>query len=103
MTETTTRWWNYVQMITKGDSQTEIADRAGFDKSAISRWKRGLGTDVTFIVKFARAYDRPPVEALAAYGIISDDEADVREVKVGLADLTSEALAAELLRRLKGK
>jgi len=96
------RWWDYVQTIAAGDSQKEIADKAGFDKSAISRWKNGLGADAAFVVKLARAYGRPPVEALTAAGIITDTEADLREVKIGLDDLSTEQLAAEVLRRVAG-
>lgn len=52
-----------------------------------------------FVVKFARAYDRNVLEALAAAEFISDEEARLTEVKIGVSDLSTVQLAQELLDR----
>lgn len=97
---TDTRWWKYVQSVA-GDTQAkDIADRVGIDKSNLTRWKQGSRPAVEFVLQFARKYNRPVVESLAAAEYITDAEANIREVKVGASDLGNAELIAELARRL---
>lgn len=93
------RWWKYVQAVAGDVQAKEIADRVGIDKSNVTRWKQGGRPAVEFVLKFARTYHRPVVEALAAAEYITDAEANVREVKTGVSDLTDVELASELLSR----
>jgi len=99
-----TQWYRYVRRISGDAKATEIADRAGFDKSALTRWKQGLSPDPLFVVKFARAYGRPIVEALVEAGVITETEAAVKEVRVGAEEALrlaqDEALIDELRDRL---
>lgn len=97
-----TRWWAYVQNVAGRDvPNREIADRVGIDKANVSRWKGGARPDVYFAIKFARAYCRPVIEALVEGDYITEEEANLREVPVRTADLTTVALAEELLARVK--
>ena len=96
-----TPWWDYVQTVTNGASGREIANTADFDPSSISRWKRGDPPRWDFVIKFARAYNRNVIEALVMADMITDEEAGLREVKVGVDDLTTEELLDEALRRIK--
>lgn len=98
-----TRWWNYVQAIAGDVQSKDIADHVGIDKSNVTRWKQGSRPAVEFVIKFARTYRRPVVEALAAGGYITDHEAQVREVKVGVAELSDAELARELLERIESR
>jgi len=43
-----TDWWDYVQDVIGDDSYTDAANRAGFDKSAFSRWRKGAKADPAF-------------------------------------------------------
>lgn len=96
-----TRWWLYVNDVA-GDVQfKDIADRVGIDKSNVTRWSKGSRPAVEFVLKFARAYGQPVVAALAEAEYITDSEANMREVKVGVGDLTELELARELLARLE--
>jgi len=98
-----TRWWKYVQGVA-GDTQAkDIADHVGIDKSNVTRWKQGGKPAVDFVLKFARAYGRPVVEALADAEYITDAEAAVREVKVGADELSDVELARELLVRAEAR
>lgn len=97
-----TRWWRYVEAVAEGASGVEIARKVQFDQSAVSRWKKGERPGWEFVLKFARAYNRNVLEALVEAEFITEDEAKLREVKVGVRDLTDVALAEELLRRAKG-
>lgn len=98
-----TRWWKYVQVVAGAVQAKDIADRVGIDKSNVTRWKQGGRPAVEFVLKFARSYDRPVVEALAEGEYITDAEARIREVKTGVEDLTEIELARELLARVEAR
>lgn len=95
------KWWLYIREVA-GDAQLkEIADRVGIDKSNVTRWKNGARPAADFAVSFARAYGRPVVEALVAGSYITEAEAELRTVPVGVGDLKEVDLARELLARLE--
>lgn len=98
-----TPWYRYVTRVTGGAPATEVADRAGFDKSAMTRWKKGMGADAPFVVKFARAYGRPVAEALAAAGLITAEEAAITEIQVGADEALRIATDDELLAELRAR
>jgi len=78
----------------------EVADRAGFDQSAMTRWKQGANADPKFVVQFARAFRQNVLLALAEAELISDEEADLHEVRTGVTDLSTHQLLEELARRI---
>jgi hypothetical protein len=78
----------------------EVADRAGFDQSAMTRWKNGANADPKFVVQFARAFNQNVLMALAEAEMITDEEADLHELKVGVQDMTTQQLLEELARRI---
>lgn len=93
-------WWAYVQALIGDDTNSVAADRAGFDKSAFTRWSKGAGAAPEFAVKLARAYGASPLPALVASGLLTEDEADTREVVIGARDALRQATDADLLREL---
>jgi len=95
-----TRWYRYVLEVIDGMTAKEAADRAGFDQSAMSRWKAGLNADVKFVVQFARAFNQNVLRALSEAEFITDEEANLHEVKIGLADMSTHQLLEELARRI---
>lgn len=54
-----------------------------------------------FATKFARGYNRNVLEALAAAGMITPEEANLHTVRVGISDLSTTELAQELLERVR--
>ncbi|MGN8024737.1 hypothetical protein [Microbacterium sp. 22242] len=98
-----TRWWIYVQTVAGKVQAIEVANKVGIDKSNVTRWKQGNRPAVEFVLKFARSYDRPVVEALAEAEYITDAEARIREVKINVQDLSDVALARELLSRAEAR
>ncbi|BDD81425.1 hypothetical protein TPB0596_11880 [Tsukamurella pulmonis] len=98
-----TTWWTYVERLIGTDTAQDAARRAGFDKSAFTRWKKGAKADPEFAVKLARAYGANVLEALVAAGLITDAEAALREVNPSkrdmLRDLADVELAEEQRRR----
>ena len=102
-----TEWWNYVQSLIGDDSFKEAADRAGFDKSAFTRWKKGAKADPAFAVALARGYHTNVVEALVAAGLITDGEADMTTIHLGareaLAEASDRSLLEEIANRLESR
>lgn len=98
------RWATYVRDVTRGMTQEATSDATGVDQTTISRWLRGTRTaaNAQTVVAFARGLGRNPLEALAAAGYISDDEAGTkprRRVITDLSKLSTHELAVELARR----
>lgn len=98
-----TRWYEYVLRVTEGMTAKEVADRAGFDQSAMTRWKQGANADPKFVVQFARAFRQNVLLALAHAELITDDEADLHEVKVGIGEISTQRLLEELALRIDNK
>lgn len=97
------KWWNYIVHITNGDAQTEIAARAKIQQSSLSRWKGGDPVRADQAIKVARAYGRPPIEALIAAGFLYRDEVDIPihvQTNPALGDIDTAALFRELGRRI---
>lgn len=98
--QTHTRWYEYVLRVTEGMTAKEVADRAGFDQSAMTRWKNGANADPKFVVQFARAFHQNVLLALAEAELITDEEANLHEVRTGVEEMTTQQLLEELARRI---
>ena len=100
----TESFWSYVSRIAGDVQNREIAAIVGVDSSSISRWKTGEQPRVKNVLSFAKAYNRPPVEALIAAGYLNITDAyshvELRAA-VDLSKVTDEQLTAEVQRRLK--
>lgn len=95
-----TRWYEYVSRVTEGMTARDVATRAGFDESAMTRWKKGLNADPKFVVQFARAFHQNVLLALAESDLITDEEAGIHEVKIGVQEMTTHELLEELAHRI---
>src|ERR1700712_5474402 len=72
----TSSWWAYVIKVAGNDSMATIKKRTGIAQTTLPRWQRGTrGIDAHDVVAFARAYERPPLEALVIAGFLTPDEA----------------------------
>jgi len=78
----------------------DVAARAGFDESAMTRWKKGLNADPKFVVQFARAFHQNVLLALVESELITDEEANLHEVRIGVEDMTTHQLLEELAQRI---
>jgi len=101
-TQANTRWYDYVMKVIDGMTAREAAARAGFDESAMTRWKKGLNADPKFVVQFARAFHQNVLKALAEAELITDEEASLHEVRIGVEDMSTHQLLEELARRIDG-
>lgn len=96
-------WAQYVQRITRGRPQKDIAQAAGIDPSGLSRWLRSNQTRprAESVVQFARGLGQPPVEALIAAGYLEAHEVEgVIEVMFSSAALSDDELVDEMRARL---
>lgn len=95
-----TRWYEYLLRVTDGMTAKDAATRAGFDQSAMTRWKNGANADPKFVVQFARAFGQNVLKALAESELISDEESDLHEVRIGVEEMSTQQLLEELARRI---
>jgi transcriptional regulator with XRE-family HTH domain len=95
-------WPEYLRRITGGQTQTQIAERIGIGRLSVCNWLRGktrpkAGTAITV----ARAYQRPPLEALVAASYLKAVElAGPVEIRNSPRDLSADDIAKEVHRRL---
>lgn len=70
-------WVTYLQRITDGARQVEIAKRTGLNQANLSRWMRGetVPTDAAVVAHFAECYGANVLEALIAAGMLTPEQA----------------------------
>ena len=95
-------WAEYVQRVTPGMTQTQIAALAGVDQTGVSRWLHGSNVPrAEAVIKFARALQRSPIEALMAAGHLSPAEVGLKaDLKPSTRGLSNDQLIAEIRRRI---
>lgn len=97
-------WSDYVRQTIGTDQQVDAARRADVDQTTISRWIRGgQAGRAENVVKLARAYKRPVLEALVVAGFISDAEARAKVTITRSQSPTDEELIQLLADRLRRK
>lgn len=94
-------WWAYVKHLSGPDAPVQkIADAAGVSGPQVSRWKTGENAPrAEAVIRFARAYDRPPLEALVAAGFVTPAEARATTIEVS-RPLSNAELVDEIRSRL---
>lgn len=95
-------WPEYLRRISGGATQGQIAERVGLGRLSVCNWLHGkTQPKAETVIGVARAFVRPPVEALIVAGYLHAHEAGAAvELRPSLADVDGETLAAEVLRRL---
>ena len=95
-------WPEYVRRISGRATQAQIAERIGIGRLSVCNWLHGkTRPKAETVITVARAFGRPPVEALLAAAYLRPDEIDQPfEVRVSPRDLPTEEIAAEVHRRL---
>ena len=99
-TTANTRWIKYVGSVTGGETQAVIGQRAGVSAATISRWSVAAPRPEN-VAAFARAYERPVLEAFVAAGFLTQEEAGERPfAKADLSSFSNEELLQEIGSRL---
>jgi transcriptional regulator with XRE-family HTH domain len=104
-------WWKYVERITGCAHQDRIAQHTEIEPSSVWQWKsRHNRPKAEHVITFARAYHRPPVEALIAAGYLDPTDVSVDPTEFNevdevaarpLREVSTDELIAELRRRLR--
>lgn len=94
-----------MQQRTTGTTQKAISEETGIEQTVLSRWKLGRNRpDAQNVIQFARATNRPPVEALIAAGYLAPEEVGgAIEIAQSPADLTDEELLTEVRTRMEAR
>lgn len=96
-------WWEYVQRHAEGAANAHIAAAVGITPSSVGRWSKGSIPDPAQVTAFARAYNRPVLEAFIAAGFLTPEEAGEKpSAPPSLATLDDDDLIAEVRRRMQG-
>lgn len=94
---------DYLDEISGGATQTDLAKAADVDQSNVSRWKRGSKPSPETVIRLAHHYRRPVHEALYRSGLITEETA--QRLRVGevatLSDYPNAALLREIERRME--
>lgn len=94
-------WSKYVTGVAPNAPQKEVAAAAKVDGSTVSRWKSGLAPKPENVAAFARAYNRPVLEAFVAAGFLTREEAGEKPSgRPRMADLSNDELLAEISKRI---
>lgn len=93
-------WWEYVHKHADGGTNVAIAAKVGITPSSVGRWGKGSRPDPEQAAAFAKAYNRPVLEAFVAAGFLTPEEAgEVPAAEPSLDELSNRDLLAELTRR----
>lgn len=90
----------WLDKVTRGDSNREIARQSGVSDATLSRQRRAGELSSDLIIKIAEAYEESPVIALVDLGFMSAKWITEPGVVTALSRATDEELTDELLRRL---
>ncbi|MBP2370292.1 hypothetical protein [Pseudonocardia parietis] len=103
--ETRPRWWPWLseQMTQQWGrvNRKRLAETAGFNRSITYDWEKGAVPNPGIVVAVADALKVNRVEALVAADLLNADEFRTYFSTGAERDLSDEALAAEVLRRMK--
>lgn len=94
-------WPEYVRRIAGDMKQEDISALTGISQTTVSSWLRGAPglPRAESVIAFARAYEKPPVEALVAAGYLDGGEAAAK-VRTPLSEYSNRELVGELSSRL---
>ena len=98
-------WAEYVQRLTPGKTQAEIAALAGIAQTGVSRWLSGQSAPrVDSVIRLARNLGRSPIEALVAAGYLTAEEAGIRpDLHISIREFATDELLAEIRRRVSDR
>ena len=91
----------WIDLVTDGSSDREIARLAQIGQSTLSRQRRDTTVTVETAVKIARAYQVSVIPALISLGIVTESDISDFASAAAIQDATDTALADEVLKRMR--
>lgn len=83
-------------------NSAQVAERAGFDKSQLTKWSQGKQVSPRLARETAVALNAPILEAFIAAGYLLPEDANVEIVERPIQSLSDDELLNEVLNRMKG-
>lgn len=98
-------WWGFVTRLLDGDTPADAERKSGINRSNFTRWKQGREVDPVMAVALTRKYNGNILAALVACGLITSEEAKLREVGLeeALEKATDRQLVVAVLRKIDGR
>lgn len=94
-------WWSYVVRVAGTESPKQMSEQTGLDGPSFSKWKGGHVPKPAIVATFARAYERPVLEAFVAAGFLTAEEANEQpSAPPSVRALTDNELVEEIRYRL---
>lgn len=96
-------WWQWFADTAGTADGATIAEAAGVSEPQVSRWRRGTNRpDADKVVRFARYFGKPALEALVAAGYITADDAHKTvTVERPVSEFSDDELIEEVRRRMR--
>lgn len=88
---------DYVRQVAGTATPSEISRRIGVTPSSVARWQMSA-PKIDTVIAFARAYERPIVEAFIGAGFLTREDIEITEVRANIAALPTDELVKELHR-----
>lgn len=90
----------YIEKVTAGDSQRQIAQKTGITQSRFSRNLSNGTIDAEMVITVARAYGQPVILALHESGFLTQEDMDEAAADAALTNASEEDLLREVLARV---
>lgn len=103
MTSEANTWWNFisVEMERRGMTAADLAEKAGFNASTLSHWKKGKAVPRMELVRStAAALGVNYLDALLASGLLDLEDLKLERPRPDLSLVSDEEIMAEAARRM---
>lgn len=91
-------WSEWLQRVSNGESQRDIAARIRVSKSTVARWAKSGNPPADAVIAIARAYGADITTGLVCAGALTLEDVN-KGIQDRIAHVPTEVLAGELARR----
>lgn len=96
--------WLDGQLKDRGETWADLSRSAGIGEAAFNRWKNGrVNPSIEMVRRIAEAWRTPILGLLVRAEILTAQEVRQQVVVADITQVTNDALAAEVLRRMDGR
>lgn len=100
-----TDWWDFVSryIAARETNGAQVAAKAGYDKSLLTRWSRGSSPTPKMVRDTALALNAPVLDAFIAAGYLQPEDTTIEAIERPIGKLTDDELLAEVRHRMRGE
>lgn len=99
-----TDWWAFVSryMALRKMNSTQVAERAGFNKSRMTDWSDGKAVSPKLARDTAKALNAPVLDAFVAAGYLEPEDTNAEVIEKPASSLSDDELLIAIDNRVKG-